>query len=131
MKAKNTPAVISIRLKGVGQSRVVHPGDVISGTVEIQPDSPVECRGVDIKIGWHTEGKGDRDEGIGERIELPAQELRPEDPLVQPFEYTLPDSPWSYNGHHINIVWAIEVKVDVPWATDLNAEERFVLKPLD
>lgn len=128
-KQKRIEPPIRIRLKGVSQTRVFHPGDVISGVVEVQPDTPTDFRKIEIKIGWHTEGKGDRDDGAIRTIQIPGGQLHPQQPIVEHFDVTLPDSPWSFHGHFISIVWSVEVKVDVPWARDLTDSLQFTLSP--
>jgi len=131
MKPKRSEPPVRIRLKGLSATQVLHPGDRVSGVVEIQPDVPVTCRGIEIKFGWHTEGKGDRDQQVHDLIKLPETALSPDAPLVEPFDFTMPDQPWSYRGHFINIVWSIDVKVDIAWARDLTGSQTLILQPLE
>jgi hypothetical protein len=129
MKNKRLEPVISIRLKGLGQTHVFHPGDTLSGVVEIQPDDVVKCRQVVVTVGWHTEGRGDRNEMTMYVDNLPITEIRPEAPLVHHFDVVLPPEPWSYAGTLIRIVWEIHAKVDIALATDINQSLQFVLEP--
>jgi hypothetical protein len=117
---------IRIRLKG---GTIYAPGDRVTGVFEILPEQTINCRGVDIKIGWRTEGKGRRDEQFiySERYHIP--ELPNNKTYGETFAVELPDAPWSYAGHYINIVWFVLVNIDIPLATDIHAEQRFVLQP--
>ena len=45
------------------------------------------------------------------------------------FNFGLPREPWSYAGHYVSIIWEIAVVVDIPLATDINAQQPFILAP--
>lgn len=128
-KGKRRPPTIDINLKGFKDSLVYHPGETVAGVVEIRPRSEIKCRGVEIKMGWHTEGKGDRDEGILNTINVDVGVISEQMPVVEHFDFTMPDSPWTFHGRYINIVWAIEVKVDIALSPDINATQKVILKP--
>lgn len=130
MKPKRTEPPIRIRLKGAARTQVFHPGDTVSGVVEIQPDDVMTYNKIEIKVGWHTEGKGDRDGRLLHEIELPKGELNPQYPLVEPFDIVMPDSPWTFYGHYINIIWAIEVTIHINWLRKLNETLPFTVEPL-
>lgn len=121
--------VISIRLKGTGQTQVFHPGDTLSGMIDIQPDKLVKCRQVVVSVGWHTEGRGDSNAMSMYEDKLPITEISPEIPLQHQFDVVLPFEPWSYAGTLIRIVWAIHVKVDIAFGMDMNQYLQFVLEP--
>lgn len=130
MKAKNPTPEIMVRFKGAGQTRVFQPGETIQGIVEINPISDLNCRAVEIKIGWHTEGRGSRAEGypyLNRRDDVTS--LSPFQPFIEEFDFVIPPEPWSYSGHLINIIWAVEVKIDIAMGRDKNYVERFVVNP--
>ena len=130
MKAKNPTPEIMVRFKGAGQTRVFQPGETIQGIVEINPISDLNCRAVEIKIGWHTEGRGSRAEGypyLNRRDDVTS--LSPFQPFIEEFSFVIPPEPWSYSGHLINIIWAVEVKIDIAMGRDKNYVERFVVNP--
>ncbi|MDQ7026381.1 MAG: hypothetical protein Q9P44_12605 [Anaerolineae bacterium] len=131
MKDKRSESVISIRLKGLGQTHVFNPNDTISGVVEIQPNSIVKCRAVVITVGWHTEGRGDRNSMTIYEDKLPITEIYPDSPVIHHFDVTLPPEPWSYAGTLIRVVWEIHAKVDIAMAKDINEALPFVLEPTD
>ena len=120
---------MSIRLKGLGQTYVFHPGDTLSGVVEIQPNSVTSCRGVVVTVGWHTEGRGDRNQITIYEDRLDVTAIYPDDPIIHHFDVVLPPEPWSYAGNLIRIVWEIHAKVDIAMASDINQTLQFVLEP--
>lgn len=130
MKDKRSENVMSIRLKGLGQTHVFHPSDTLSGIVEVQPNTVVKCREVVISVGWHTEGRGDRNGMNIYEDKLPVIEIYPDAPLVHHFDVILPPEPWSYAGTLIRIVWEIHAKVDIAMASDINQTMPFVLEPV-
>ena len=129
MNQQRLGSVINIRLKGAGQTQVFHPGDTLSGTVEIHPDKVIKCRQVVLSVGWHTEGRGDSNAMSMHEDIIPVTEISPEIPLQHQFDVVLPYEPWSYAGTLIRIVWTIHVKVDIALGTDMNEWLQFVLEP--
>jgi hypothetical protein len=99
-------------------------GSPVSGRVRIRALEPVRCRGVIVSVGWHTEGKGDTDraavfEEIVHQGELSVGEH------VFPFAAHLPDSPMSYTGKYIKIVWQVAARIDIALRTDPHLERTF------
>jgi hypothetical protein len=121
-----------VRLSG-GQSegdlRRYDPGEEISGTVTILPDSDLRCNHLYVRLQWHTEGRGDRDEGTIAEDDTYQGTLTPSAPISHDFRFTLPLGPWSYAGHYVSIIWAIQVSIDVPVARDPMFHQPFVLAP--
>jgi hypothetical protein len=79
-----------------------HPGDEVEGTVRWRLDTPP--RSLEVRLFWYTEGKGERDIGIVER--LPFTDPAPED--HRPFRFRLPAGPYSFTGKVIHLLWALE-----------------------
>lgn len=130
MKDKNPSPTVMVRFKGEGQTRVFQPGAKIEGIVEINPSSTIKCRAVEIRVGWHTEGRGTRADQYPyfNKVDT-VNEILPEQPFVEPFSLTIPSEPWSYSGQLVSVVWAVEVKIDIPMGSDVNYMERFVVQP--
>ena len=105
------------------------PFQEISGTAEVEVDQSVECRSLTVRLMWHTEGRGDEDEATVQEIDIYQGRLTPGQPIQGAFHFQLPPEPWSYAGHYISVIWAIEVHVDVPLGRDLNHRERLVMRP--
>lgn len=105
------------------------PGAPISGRVQLIPNEDVNSRGAAVRLRWRTEGRGDpNSESFGE-MEIWQGNLQKGRPVEKDFRFQLPDQPWSYSGHYINIVWEIFVYVDVPWAGDPKFAKPFVMRP--
>jgi hypothetical protein len=126
------PARFEVRLDGGERDGGVlcfEPGQQVGGSVEVEADTNVECRHLEVRLIWHTEGRGDEDAATIEKIDIFQGRLGPGFPVRSDFRFTLPLEPWSYAGTYVNIIWAIEVNGDVPMARDLNHRERFVVRP--
>jgi hypothetical protein len=93
------------------------------------PHRNIECRAVEVSIGWYTQGKGRLETHFPYVQRYPVAGLESGVPFRERFTYTLPAGPWSYNGHYITIIWAVKVKIDIPMMVDYNEELRFVLEP--
>ena len=112
-----------------GSVPVFRPGEIIQGSIQVTPQADLNCRHFFARLRWHTEGRGDRDDGTAAEQDLYSGQLRGGVPFYQRFQFTAPDSPWSYSGHYVNIVWAVEASVDLPLAIDPRGEARFILAP--
>jgi hypothetical protein len=107
--------------------RRYEPGSTIQGRARLTSDGTVECSRVVVRLEWHTEGRGDRDQRCADEVEL-ASGILPER-LDQSFTLTVPQVPWSYDGNYINIIWQVRVVVDIPLAFDSRAEAPIVVAP--
>ncbi|MBI3243992.1 MAG: hypothetical protein HYZ49_17050 [Chloroflexi bacterium] len=125
-------ATIQISLSGgeaEGEWMRFEPGSVLQGTAQIVPQGDIRCNHVYVRLQWHTEGRGTRNEGRVGEIDMAQGTLAANTPLSQNFHFTLPKEPWSYAGHYINIVWEVVVNIDIPLAPDLNFSQPFILAP--
>lgn len=105
------------------------PGDEIAGTATIVPDGELRCNHLYVRLQWHTEGRGDRDEGTVAEEDIHQGTLPASVPVTHDFRFTLPRGPWSFAGRYVTIVWAIQVSIDVPLARDPVHYQPFVLAP--
>jgi hypothetical protein len=110
-------------------ARQFRPGDVVQGSVTLYPDDDVKCDHLYVRLGWHTEGRGTRYREQANELDIYQGQLRNGMPQAFEFSFTLPEEPWSYEGHYVSVVWAVTVQVDVPWAKDPKYEEAFLLRP--
>jgi len=79
------------------------PRETIHGTV--QWNLTTNPRHLELSLFWYTAGKGTRDVGI-------VQTLRFDEPGAygsKDFSFTLPDSPYSFSGKLISLIWALEL----------------------
>jgi hypothetical protein len=79
------------------------PGEELAGEVTWQTDS--EPGPIELRLFWHTAGKGTQDVELVEKISFsnPSRDDRRE------FRFVLPNSPYSFSGKLISIVWALEL----------------------
>jgi len=125
-------ATIEVKLDGERELGVLKhylPSEDISGEILIIPDGDIRCKNVSARLQWRTEGRGDRDQGKVDELILAQGTLKAGMPTQYPFHFILSDSPWSYAGHYINIVWEIAVVIDIPFAKDVNYSQPFVMAP--
>ncbi len=102
----------------------------IKGSTTIYPDSDVKCKRLLIQLIWYTEGRGTKYHKVVEEIDVFQGTLSAGLPRSYDFQFSVPTEPWSYEGHYINILWAVEVKIDVSWAKDPRQSETFLLQPV-
>ncbi|MDX1614130.1 MAG: hypothetical protein R3300_07445 [Candidatus Promineifilaceae bacterium] len=105
------------------------PGSTLRGRVRLEPRKNIRSRGVRMRLQWFTSGRGDRDRQIIEEVALAEGDLRAGVPLETEFSFDLPNEPWSYAGHYVNIIWELEVIVDIPLGRDIVHDERIIVAP--
>jgi len=79
------------------------PGEELAGEVSWRVEPP--SYSVELRLFWRTEGKGSRDVEVVESIGFvaPARQDRRE------FRFQAPESPYSFSGKLVSIVWALEL----------------------
>jgi hypothetical protein len=110
-----------------GHRRRYDPGSTVQGWVRLTPNGTVDSNRVVARLEWHTEGRGDRNEGCVQEVGLASGPLS--GMLVQSFALTVPDAPWSYAGHYVNIVWRVLIVVDIRFGRDIRHDEPIVVAP--
>ncbi|MFQ5399138.1 MAG: hypothetical protein ACE5E7_06015 [Anaerolineae bacterium] len=105
------------------------PGDILRGTVVVDPDEDVRCNHLFVMLVWHTEGRGTRYQEEAEQLDLFQGTLKVGFPRSFDFTFHLPPEPWSYAGYYISIVWEVQVKIDVPWKRDPKHSLPFIMTP--
>ena len=79
------------------------PTDELNGTVtwdlEQIPSS------MELRLFWFTRGKGTEDVGVIKTIRFETPGLRDK----KTFNFSLPDSPYSFSGKLISLIWALEL----------------------
>jgi len=79
------------------------PGDTVSGRVSWTLDEPPET--VEVRLFWHTTGKGTEDVEIVDSSSFPGGGTRGDGA----FSFTLPLGPTSFSGTLITLTWALEL----------------------
>jgi hypothetical protein len=70
-------------------------------------------RWLEVRIAWHTEGKGTKEHTIVGRERW--QDLSPND--RRDFVFTLPEMPYTYHGRVLSILWSVDLIAPsrLPW----------------
>jgi hypothetical protein len=121
---------IEVTIRGgddVGGVRRFDPEGVIQGSVRITPDSDLKCKHIFVRARWYTEGRGEKDEGVGAEQDVFQGELRTGVPSYYSFYLKLPREPWSFAGRYVNILWEVEVSIDLALARDPRASELIIM----
>jgi len=79
------------------------PREAIHGTVQWNLDA--NPRHLELSLLWYTSGKGTRDVGVIDTIRFDA----PGAYGSKDFSFALPDSPYSFSGKFISLIWAMEL----------------------
>ncbi len=123
---------IEINLHGgepVLDMRRYRPGEVVSGDVVIYPNKEIDARHIYIRLLWHTAGRGTKFEQKEEELDVYQGTLMAGMPSNYSFQFTIPEQPWSYEGHYIKVIWKVEVSIDLSWARDPNQEQMILVEP--
>ena len=81
------------------------PGQQISGKLLwALSKAPKE---IHLTLAWSTEGRGTSDRKIEAELKWQSEEISGE----EPFEFTLPPSPYSFNGPLIALNWELSVTI--------------------
>lgn len=95
---------LSVELTG-GRSSY-RPGETVHGTFAWALPKPPNR--MELRLFWYTQGKGTQDVTI-----VQTQQANPAMAAgSQPFEFHLPEGPYTVYGKLISVLWAIELVVD-------------------
>jgi hypothetical protein len=97
--------VITLRIDLDDDRRWYLPGDTVSGRAVWRLDEPVDA--VELRLFWHTNGKGTEDVEIVDSLRMEAADHTGE----RSFAFRLPSGPYSFSGSLITLAWAIELVV--------------------
>ncbi len=102
----------------------VRLGHAVSGSATSDTDKAPDR--VSARVGWMTEGRGDRDDEYFGEASLDVGESEFGTPDRLDFTLQIPsDAPPSYDGKILRIVWVVEVRLYLAWAKDIDATARF------
>ncbi len=93
----------SLKLELLDERTVFRPGETIDGVASWE--IPADIRRMEVCLCWHTEGRGTEDASVVETIGFD----NPSSVDAQPFQFTAPLGPYSYDGRLIAIRWAVEL----------------------
>ncbi|MEM1069521.1 MAG: sporulation protein, partial [Planctomycetota bacterium] len=100
-------------------------GGKITGVVKVQIDADVECKGLEVKSGWRTHGRGNVASGTAGTMTLFQGQWRAGETQEYRFELPIADWPPSYHGYYLSVDHYIDVRAKIPWAFDPKASEPF------
>lgn len=104
------------------------PGDVLECECTVTVAEPVELQAVETSVVWRTEGKGEEDLGVHFFDRRDKADVRDGDlGTLYRFKTQLPNSPLSYDGRLIKIIWAIRVCVFFDRGKELRFDQPFRL----
>lgn len=104
-------------------------GGKISGTVHVNADADVKCKGLDVSTVWKTHGRGNVASGTVESITVFSGEWVAGQTESYRFELNIADWPPSYHGNYLNIDHYVEARAKIPWAFDPKASVEFLMQP--
>jgi hypothetical protein len=69
---------------------------------------PAAPRSADVRLFWYTRGKGTEDVGVINRFAFE----QPQAEEGRPFQFVLPEEPYSFSGRLVSLIWALELVVE-------------------
>lgn len=119
----------TMRILLEGNRRLYQPGDLLSGTYQVESPKSGGLHAVEISVLWRTEGQGDEDLAVHHFERIDADDKidfrRP-----QPFSTALPSSPLSYQGVIVKICWCVRVRAFLSRGKEIVGEVPFQLGSL-
>lgn len=97
--------MITLRIDLDDDRRWFLPGDTVTGKAVWRLDEPADA--VELRLFWHTSGKGTEDVEIIDSLRTEAHGAAGE----RAFSVPLPLEPYSFSGSLITLSWALELVV--------------------
>lgn len=112
-------------------TRQYTPGDTVRGEVHVMVNSDCKCDALTVELAWETHGRGNHAEGV-HTLDVPFQgQWTSGTEHRYPFEFELPNGPYTYHGHYLNVDWYVRANADIPWAIDPKGKTEVLLGPGD
>jgi hypothetical protein len=122
----NEEPLVIIRIDGEGH--VHRPGETLSGEYWIELLKPCQVAAIEVSVMWHTEGKGEEDMAVHDFWRQDAAADLPLDPArPKTFRTTLPNSPLSYDGQIVKLLWCVRVRAFLHRGKEIVGEKEFRL----
>jgi hypothetical protein len=103
------------------------PGDVLECRYRIFEAGEMQFQSMEASVLWYTEGKGEEDLLVTRFERRVASSTRDELLQEQVIRATLPNSPLSYEGVIIKVIWCVRIKAFSPKGKRLVADRIFQL----
>lgn len=120
---------LDLSIEFANPQRTYAPGEVVAGEVIVSANKDVDCRELVLSHRWETHGKGNKHKDMETTHWLYRGPWTAGDVYRYPFQFTAPDGPPTYHGHHLNIDHYVRARADIPWSIDPKTQEEFVLVP--
>ena len=105
-----------IELKLINEHNFFKPGSILKGNIIWNID--IIPQTITISLCYWTEGRGTED-----AVSIAKEEVKITNPSgEQPFEFPIPNSPWSFSGKLISVNWAV--------AAEIRSKNLFTLIPI-
>ena len=111
-------------------NKVYSGGEKITGTIHVDVDADVRCKGLEVQSNWRTHGRGNVTKATTESVTVFSGEWMAGQRESYPFEVIAADWPPSYHGHYINVDHYVDVRAKIPWAFDPKASREVTVRPL-
>lgn len=92
----------SLHLELADSKTKYRPGEAVEGVAFWELAAPPQS--VEIRLFWHTQGKGTVDVEVVQSQPAPAAQKD-----RRPFRFVLPAGPYSVSGTLVSIVWGVEL----------------------
>jgi len=122
---RRAPQIVFLPRHG---GRLLEPGDDVDWDIRLIHVTPDRVRALEVSVLWRTEGKGDEEISVHHFERHVA--LAPAEPsLLGPYRgaTTLPDTPLSYHGRILRIVWSVRARLFFDRGREIMADQVFQL----
>lgn len=92
-----------LRIDIDAQRQAFKPGEEVAGTASWKLEKAPKA--VELRLFWFTRGKGTQDASVVERLRFDTTSLDGN----HSFRFRLPETPYSFSGKLISLVWALEL----------------------
>lgn len=103
------------------------PGDVLECRYRIVDAGDMQFNSLEASVLWRTEGKGEEDILVNRFERRVASSTRDELLQEQVIRTTLPNSPLSYEGVIVKIIWGVRIKAFAPKGKSIVQDRHFRL----
>ena len=104
-----------------GDKKSFRPKEMLSGQVSWALDKrPAK---IFLRLFWYTKGKGTEDVGVVHEIAFDY----PKPKEKRSFQIQLPESPYSFSGKLVALIWALELVVNHP---EVVVRKEIIIAPL-
>lgn len=121
---------LTLNIELSNNQTIYSPGSRLTGRVTVSsPTGTWKAERVELVLFWRTSGIGDRDMGIGARMNLCDKGAELPRVFVRDFEFQVPHHPYTYHGSLIKIDWFIGLRIKKGWLSRQEIELPIEVRP--